>query len=273
MELKFTLLMSVYHKDNPVFLEQALESIWDKQTLKPDQIVLVQDGPLTPSLEEVIERFLPGKPVHCIKLPKNRGLGEALNIGLRSCAYDLVARMDSDDIAFAHRFETQLPLFEKYPDLDAIGACIDEFEGSPTNVVSQRKPPRTPEELLQYAGKRCPFNHPTVVFKKSSLLKSGGYLHFPLLEDYHLWVRMLADGARFYNVQESLLLFRQSSDTYFKRGGLKYALTEVRLEWMMLRLGIMKWWVFLYLVPAKFLTRIAPKWLRRQVYARLVRSN
>ena len=142
-----------------------------------------------------------------------------MNEGLKHCSYDLVARMDTDDVAKPDRFEKQLKVFQLYPDIDVVGAWIDEFEGTLNQVVSVRKVPEKHEEIAEYARKRCPINHPVVIFRKSAVLTAGGYLHFPLFEDYYLWVRMLMNGARFYNIQESLLLFRFSADMFKRRGG------------------------------------------------------
>ena len=138
--------------------------------------------------------------------------------------------MDTDDIAKPDRFEKQLAIFLEHPEIDVVGAWIDEFEGEVSNVLSMRKVPEQHENILRFAKGRCPVNHPVVMFRKSAVLKAGGYKHFPLFEDYYLWVRMLMNGARFYNIQESLLFFRFSPDMFRRRGGWRYAVTEVRLQ-------------------------------------------
>ena len=196
----FSVLLSLYHKESPLFLRQSLTSIFT-QTLLPIEVVLVEDGPLTDELYAVIKEFTSQHPeLKVISLPTNRGLGKALNEGLKHCSYDLVARMDTDDIAKPDRFEKQLAIFLEHPEIDVVGAWIDEFEGEVSNVLSMRKVPEQHENILRFAKGRCPVNHPVVMFRKSAVLKAGGYKHFPLFEDYYLWVRMLMNGARFYNI-------------------------------------------------------------------------
>ena len=188
----FSVLLSLYHKESPLFLRQSLTSIFT-QTLLPIEVVLVEDGPLTDELYAVIKEFTSQHPeLKVISLPTNRGLGKALNEGLKHCSYDLVARMDTDDIAKPDRFEKQLAIFLEHPEIDVVGAWIDEFEGEVSNVLSMRKVPEQHENILRFAKGRCPVNHPVVMFRKSAVLKAGGYKHFPLFEDYYLWVRMPA---------------------------------------------------------------------------------
>ena len=135
--------------------------------------------------------------------------------------------MDTDDIASPDRFEKQLEAFRRFPQVEVVSAWIDEFSGEKNNITSTRKLPEYPYEIYKYAKKRCPVNHPVVMFRKNSILLAGGYRHFPLFEDYYLWIRLLLNGVKFYNVQESLLYFRTSPDMYKRRGGFRHALTEV----------------------------------------------
>lgn len=162
-----------------------------------------------------------------LSLVTNRGLGKALNEGLKYCSHELVARMDTDDIAMPERFEKQLAVFKKYPDIDVVGAWINEFEDNVSNIKSVRKLPELPDDIRQFAKRRNPINHPVVMFRKSAVLAAGGYRHFPLFEDYYLWIRMLMNGAKFYNIQESLLYFRFSSEMFKRRGGWKYMINEL----------------------------------------------
>ena len=127
--------------------------------------------------------------------------------------------MDTDDIAMPERFEKQLAVFKKYPDIDVVGAWINEFEDNVSNIKSVRKLPELPDDIRQFAKRRNPINHPVVMFRKSAVLAAGGYRHFPLFEDYYLWIRMLMNGAKFYNIQESLLYFRFSPEMFKRRGG------------------------------------------------------
>lgn len=271
--MKFSVLLSLYYKENPFFLEQSLQSIFN-QTLRADEVVLVEDGPLTTELYDVVNRFQLKYPeLKVVPLEKNGGLGRALNEGLRHCSYDIVARMDTDDIAKPNRLEQQINFMTANPEYDLVGSWIDEFYGDITNVRSIRKVPETHEEIYGYCKDRCPVNHPTVMFKKETVLASDGYFtkYFP--EDYFLWIRMLMNGAKFYNIQESLLYFRSSPDTIKKRGGWKYAIGEVHIQWQIYKLGFINFPLFLKNSIIRFVVRIMPLALRTFVYEKWLRVS
>ena len=267
----FSVLLSVYRKEQPAYLQQSLNSIFT-QTLMPDEVVLVKDGPLTEELDMVIGDYCRKYPIlKIVSLAQNQGLGKALNEGLKHCSYDLVARMDTDDIAKSDRFEKQVKVFKEHPELDLVGAWIDEFEGDVSHVISVRKVPEFPIEIKQYALKRSPTNHAVVMFRKSAVLLAGGYLHFPLFEDYYLWVRMLMNGAKFYNIQESLSYFRFSPDMFKRRGGWRYALTEFRFQWLLKQIHFISCPQFVTNVLIRFTARIIPNSLRTFVYTKMLR--
>lgn len=268
----FSVLLSLYIKEQPIYLKQCLDSLF-VQTLLPDEIILVKDGPLTPELDTVVSDYaIRHVIVKVVTLAQNVGLGKALNEGLKHCSYELVARMDTDDIAKPNRFQMQLEVFEKYPDVDVCSAWIDEFEGDVNHVVSVRKLPERHGNIAVYARSRCPVNHPVVMFKKSAVLSAGGYQHFPLFEDYYLWVRMLMNGARFYNIQESLLFFRLSPAMFKRRGGWKYARDEYRFQSLLRQLRFISWFDFVKNVGIRFTTRLMPNSLRALVYKKLLRK-
>lgn len=267
----FSVLLSTFYRENPFFLRQSLNSIFT-QTLPPDEVVLVEDGPLTGELCAVVKEYTQRYPIlKVVSLPKNVGLGQALNEGLKHCSYELVARMDTDDVSKPDRFEKQIAVFQAHPEVDVVGAWIDEFEGDTGNVLSVRKLPETHWKILKYARFRCPANHPVTVFRKSAVLNAGGYLHFPLFEDYYLWVRMLIAGACFYNVQESLLWFRFSPEMFKRRGGWKYACDEYRLQKKMLNMDFISLSQFIQNVSLRFISRIIPNQLRVELYKRFLR--
>ena len=167
--MKFSVLLSVYCKESPIYFRESLNSILS-QTLRPSEIILVEDGPLTEELDNEITRYLDLHPhLKVITLSINQGLGKALNEGLKHCSYDIVARMDTDDIAKPDRFEKQLAVFEKYSDIDVVGAWIDEFEDDISDVKSVRKLPELPDDIRQFAKRRNPINHPVVMFRKSAV--------------------------------------------------------------------------------------------------------
>ena len=267
----FSVLSSTYRKENPSSFRQSLESIFS-QTILPSEFVLVEDGILTEELYEVVQNYSSQYPIFkIIALPQNQGLGRALNEGLKHCTYDIVARMDTDDIAKPNRFEKQLSFFKSHPEIDVVSSWIDEFEGTIDNILSIRKLPETPEELFQYGKSRNPINHPAVMFRKSAVQRSGSYQHFPLFEDYYLWVRMLMNGSKFYNIQESLLYFRTSPDMFKRRGGLKYALTEMKLQHRFYKLGYISLYQMLKNDIVRIVVRLIPNSLRSIIYQKVLR--
>ena len=268
----FSVLLSLYAKESPTFLASSLDSIFH-QTLLPTEIILVKDGPLTAELDAIVSDYAVRYPVlKVVALPQNQGLGRALNEGLKHCSYDIVARMDTDDISKPDRFEKQIAVFRKHPELDLVGAWIDEFEEDIHHVISTRKLPERHEDVMSYATRRNPVNHPVVMFRKSAVLAAGGYQHFPLFEDYFLWVRMLKNGAKFYNIQESLLYFRTSPNMFKRRGGWKYAMDEVRFQNVMRKMKMITWGCFLMNVAIRFPARIIPNSLRGFLYKKIMRK-
>lgn len=269
--MNFSVLLSIYHKESPAFLQQCFDSILN-QTLLPTEIVLVKDGPLTDELERVIDDYSSKLPkLKIVPLLNNQGLGKALNEGLKYCSYDLVARMDTDDLCKPDRFEKQINVFKECKGVDIVSSWIEEFEGDITNILSIRKLPETHSEIYSYGKKRCPINHPAVMFKKSAVLAAGGYLHLPLFEDYYLWVRMLVNGAKFYNIQESLLYFRTSEAMFMRRGGFKYALTEVKFLWIMHKIGYVNLITTIKSILIRFTVRVMPNSIRGLIYKKLLR--
>lgn len=270
MDRNFSVLLSLYFKEDPTYLRQSLESIFN-QTLQPSEVVLVKDGELTPALENVINEFVEEQTtLKIVPLISNLGLGRALNEGLKYCTYDLVARMDTDDISRSDRFQRQVNFMMKHPEISVLSGWIEEFEGEISRVKTVRKLPETSEELFQYGKKRCPMNHPCVMYRKKDVLKAGGYRKFP--EDYYLWGYMLNAGYKFYNLQEPLLFFRFSSDMFKRRGGLKYALAEFRLQKEFLCIGYVNFNLFLRNITIRFIIRMMPNYLREFVYKRLLRK-
>ncbi len=269
--MPFSVLMSLYVKEQPDYLRQSLNSVFN-QTMNPSEVILVEDGPLTDDLYLVLDEYQEFHPeLKRISLSKNGGLGNALNEGLKHCSNELIARMDTDDVAMPDRFERQLSVFEKYPQVEVVSSWVDEFEFTPDNVISTRKLPKYPFEVYQYAKKRCPVNHPAAMFKRSSILFAGGYQPFPLFEDYFLWIRLLLNGAKFYNIQESLLKFRTSPDMYKRRGGLKHAINEVKFQNLIRKMGFITLRQYCMNISIRFIIRIIPNKLRELVYKNLLR--
>lgn len=230
MESNYSVLMSVYYKEHPEYLRQSMQSIYD-QTIPTDDFVLVCDGPLTPALDTVITDMqkIFGFRLQVVRLLKNGGLGNALNVGMQQCKNNLVARMDSDDISRSDRCERQLAVFRDHPEFSLVSGIIEEFSDTIDHVTVRRIVPEQQADILAFAKKRNPFNHPCIMYKKSDVEAAGGYQDFYLLEDYYLWIRMLQHGFIGYNLQEPLLWMRAGSDMYKRRGGWKYFLSQRKL--------------------------------------------
>ena len=268
----FSVLLSLYTKEQPFFLKLSLDSLFS-QTLLPSEIVLVKDGPLTDELDAIVSDYERRYPIlKVVALAQNQGLGRALNEGLKHCSYDLVARMDTDDIAKPDRFEKQVHIFNEHPEVDICSAWMEEFFNSPQNSVSIKKVPELHDDIVLYAQSRNPINHPVAMFRKKAVIDAGGYQHFPLFEDYYLWVRMLKNGAKFYNIQESLLYFRISPDMFMRRGGWRYAIDEFRFQKTMLDMGMVSQGRFLRNVLTRFPVRIAPNKIRSWLYQKALRK-
>ncbi len=268
----YSVLMSVYHGEKPKYLRQSIESIF-AQTIPTNDFVLICDGPLTEELDLVIQEMYDAYPdvFRVIRLEVNQGLCNALNYGLVECRNELIARMDSDDVAFANRCELQLEKFQEDPNLAIVGGAIDEFEGTVDNVVSHKKMPCTHEEILQYAKIRNPFNHPTVMYRKSVILALGGYPHNILHEDYALWANLLLSGARGCNLPNTLCYMRVDNGMYNRRGGWTYLKLAFQLRWEFYRKGLYTFWSFLFVVGGLTFVCLFPAILRKKTYRRFLR--
>jgi glycosyltransferase involved in cell wall biosynthesis len=237
-KMKYSVLMAVYEKDSPSYLRIALESIYEKQTRKPDEIVVVFDGPLTDELYFVLDEFRLGKENIVFYYPqeKNGGLGEALRVGSEKCTGDYIFRMDSDDISDSERFERQIEYIELHPEVDALGTDIAEFQRSYCeNEKRIRVCPASHDGIVRMSKRRNPMNHVTVCMKSSAVKKCGGYKELPLLEDYYLWLRMIASGCVLANLNIPLVYVRIGNGFETKRGSKK------RIQgWMVLQRYMLK---------------------------------
>jgi glycosyltransferase involved in cell wall biosynthesis len=265
--MKFSLLLSVYSKDEPSYLDGALYSI-EMQTLPPNEIVLVKDGPLTEKLDEVIKKHIehPVIKYKILALEKNVGLGEALNAGLDYCSQEWIARMDSDDIALPERFRKQLAYIDRYPDVDILGGWICEFDKDLDRCSRERRVPLSHNSIVRFANYRNPINHVTVLFRKSAVEDAGGYLAMRGFEDYYLWMRMLKYGKRFANLPEVLVRVRVGDDMIRRRQGWHYAKDELTLEKAAYQIGF---WSALDVGRnffIRFLPRLLPVFMVEKLY-------
>lgn len=234
--MEFSVLLSVYNKENPKYLAASLSSL-AQQTLAATEVVMVVDGQIGVELKAVLNSYIDVLKMKIIYLPQNVGLGKALNEGLKHCVYEWVFRMDTDDICSPQRFEKQCKFIKNNQDITIIGTQISEFIDQENNVIRIRKVPIISKEIYQFAKKRNPFNHMTVAYKKSAILSVGGYQHHLYMEDYNLWLRLLAKGYIGANLTESLLLARIGNGMLMRRHGWQYVLSEWQLFRLKINLG------------------------------------
>lgn len=273
----FSVLLPVYSKEDPAFLEIALQSVFD-QTLQPNEIVVVKDGPLTSSLDEVLERYQKLYPalIQIVSLPENLGLGISLAIGLNACSNELVARVDSDDINLPFRFEKQIQTMIEHPELDVVGFNIAEFQNIPDRIVSYRSLPENPEEIYKFGKRRCPINHPTIMFRRSKVLQAGNYKKLMLkhgLEDYYLWMRMLSLNMQFYNIQQVGVLCRIGNGMVNRRHGFQYFRLEMKCFFEGMKIGYIGVWDFCIAFLTRSITHVFPIFITRWIYSRFLRQK
>ena len=259
--------MSVYKKEKAEYLQLALDSVIN-QTLKPDEIVLVQDGELTELLYTVIEEYKEKYPniFKTYALKQNQGLGKALNFGMDKCSNELIARMDTDDIAEPNRFELQVQEFIKDKDLALCGGQIAEFADNPNEITGYRNVPSTYNEILKFCKKRNPFNHMTVMFKKQAVQSVGGYQHMPYFEDYWLWARLLKAVYKAKNIDAILVKVRAGQDMIARRGGWEYVKCITKFEKALYRIGIISLFDLLTYIALRGIVAIIPEGLRLVIY-------
>ena len=259
--------MSVYKKEKAEYLKLALDSVIN-QTLIPDEIVLVQDGELTEELYTVIEEYKQKYPAtfKTYALKQNQGLGKALNFGMEKCSNELIARMDTDDIAEPNRFELQIQEFIKDKELTLCGGQIAEFADNSNEITDYRNVPLTHNEILIFVKKRNAFNHVTVMFKKQAVQSVDGYQHMPYFEDYWLWARMLKAGYKSKNIDAILVKVRAGQNMIARRGGWKYVKCITKFEKALYEIGIIKFFDLLTYTILRSIVAIIPESLRLIVY-------
>jgi glycosyltransferase involved in cell wall biosynthesis len=268
--LPFSLLLSVWGGDDPGFLRRAFTSSVDDQTRRPDDVVIVQDGPVPDALATTIADLVAGSPVpvNHLVLEQNLGLGPALDLGLAACRHDVVARMDADDVSVPTRFEVQLPLLEDGADI--VGSALMEFVDDTDHVVLTRVPPLDPDWIRSAARFRDPFNHPTIVYRRARVQEVGGYQSLHLMEDYLLFARMLHAGARPANVATPLVYYRVGAGAYARRGGWELLRSELSLQRRFRELGITTRTQYVRNVLVRGGYRLVPEGVRRRAYRRLI---
>lgn len=273
MTEQFSVSMCVYGKDDPKWFREAVSSILNQSCI-PAEVVLVVDGPVPEELDRVIADCENRKEFKVIRLPENVGHGNARRKGLEHCTYELVALMDADDLSVPDRFKKQLEAFRRDPTLSIVGGNIAEFTGCADNVVGYRLVPQRHEQIVSYMIQRCPLNQVTVMFRKSDVQQSGGYLDWYCEEDYYLWLRMYLAGKRFMNLKDILVNVRIGEDMYQRRGGWKYFVSEARLQVYMLRNRVIGPVTFLMNVLKRLIVQVLlPNRIRGLVFRMFARKR
>ena len=256
MKQKFSVAMSVYKNDNATYFETAVLSVYN-QTCPPDEIVLVIDGPISNELRRTVSRLEDKiEVIKVISFEENRGHAAARQAGLDNSRNELVAIMDSDDVAEPNRFEVQLRLMDMYPDVTVVGSLIREFIGDLKHVVGIRAVPEYDREIKSFLKSRCPMNLQTVMFRKSRVMQVGGFIDWYCEEDYFLWIRLAQAKYKFYNLQESLVNVRVGEEMYKRRGGRKYFCSEARLQKYMLTHNIISYPRYAYNVLIRWIVQV-----------------
>ncbi len=275
IHLPFSVCMSVYKNDNPADVKHAINSITKYQTLHPTEIVLIVDGPVSDDLDNVVSEFEENTPqlFNVIRLQENKGLGNALKLAVNQAKYDIIARMDSDDVSVPDRFEKQIRFMAEHSEIDLISGQITEFIDDENNVVGKRIVPCSHDEIVYMMKARCPFNHMCVCARRSSILKAGNYQDWHYNEDYYLWIRMKLAGCKFANLPKTLVNVRVGKDMYKRRGGWKYFKSEAALQKYMYMNRLINIFRYSYNVLGRFIIQVAmPNSLRGFVFQKLFRK-
>lgn len=270
----FSVLMSVYRNDKREFVEETIKSIWDIQSLKPNEIVLVVDGPIPEDLKDYIHELSANDAIKIYWQKENKGLGRTMEYGVLQCKNELIARMDADDISMPYRFEKQIEYLKTHPSIAVVGGQISEFIDSPDNIVAYRKVPLSPEDCRLYFRDRDPLNHMSVMFRKSAVLSVGNYQPWHLDEDTYLWGRLLKNGYNLANLPDVLVNVRVGSQMYARRGGWKYFKSDTKILRWKLNNGLTSKSRYLYNYLVRFGVQVMmPNSIRGWIFKKLLRTK
>ena len=274
MKPLFSVLMSVYRNDRPVYFRSAVESVTIKQTLPPAEVLIVIDGPIPDELRTTVAELAAEIPaIKLVWLEKNGGLGNALRIGMEAVSHELVLRMDSDDISMPDRFEKQIAYLQAHPECDLLGGQITEFIDRESNIVGLRKVACDHSDIIAGMNKRCPFNHVSVAMLRSRVLAVGNYQDWHFNEDYYLWIRMAEAGCHMVNLPDVLVNVRIGKEMYARRGGWKYFKSEKGLQDYMRHHGMLSYPRYIFNVSVRWVVQMMmPGWLRGFVFRKFFRQ-
>ena len=271
---EYSVLMSVYYKENAKWFEESIQSMF-MQTIQPKEFVLVEDGKLTEELENVVKKYKKKYPkiMKVVKLDENVGLGPALQRGVKECSCEYIARMDSDDYSVPNRIEKEFEIFEKDSTIGMVGSNVSEFIDNIQNVICNVVLPEENEDIIRFSKKRNPFRHPSVMFKKSEVIKAENYREYYLCEDYDMWLRMIRNNCKCYNIQENLVYMRISDDFYKRRGGIKYLKSINKFKKEQMTLGYFTKMEYLKSIIPHAIVCLMPNFMRDLIYKKLLRKS
>lgn len=269
MNKDYSVLMSVYCKEQPCFLARSIESVM-QQTIPPSDFLIVCDGVLTKELYDVINNKK--KKYRCIRVlyqNNNMGLGESLNNGLSHIENDIVMRMDSDDVCLPERAEIQLSYLDEF---DLVGSWVSEFENDEINIIGIRAVPEKYDEIIKFSKLRNPFNHPSVMFKKEVVVLAGNYQQLLFFEDYYLWLRVLKKTKKVMNIQKVLVNMRSGYLMRSRRGGKEYRKSLIALRKYMLHQNIINWFEYVFYSLGQIAFSCLPIKIKDFLYRRKLRK-
>jgi glycosyltransferase involved in cell wall biosynthesis len=271
---KYSCLISLYSKENPEYLCESLNCLIN-QTVPPDEILVVKDGQLTEQLEIILDDYKSLYPglFSFVSYEENRGLWYALRQGVPACRNEIIMRMDVDDVSTLDRAAKELKVLQEHSEIGCVGSNVTEFENNVNHPVALVNLPEKHEDIVAFGKKRCPFRHPSLMYRKSVVLAAGNYQEMPLFEDYDLYMRLFSTGCKFYNIQESLVYMRTSQDFYARRGSYEYMKKMLHFKIACLKRGNYTVGEFLYCTIPHMIVCLMPNSLRKFVYQHMLRSK
>lgn len=273
--MRFSVLMSCYKNDNPDFLRVAIKSSFSEQTLKPDEFLLIVDGPVPNSIEKVIFEFESEyKDIFKVyRLKENKGLGNALREGVLLCSYEYIVRMDSDDVSRKDRFEKLISYAKNNPEYSVIGSYTAEFENDVNCLTSVRVVKQEHKDIVEQSKHRSPVSHVSVLLKKEAVLNSGNYMDFPLYEDYYLWIRMIKANCLFYNIPDVLVYVRTDKNRYKRKGNKTYIKSTISFQKYLRKIRYISKKEYLINKNGRLLVAWLPAGVRKFIYIVLLRRK
>ena len=264
--------MAVYKNDNPSHFAAALESI-KTQSVPPEEIVVVRDGPVSDGMEDVLSLYKKSLPIKYLKLESNEGLPRALNYGLQHVTQPWIGRFDADDINRDDRFQSQIEVI-KCGGFELVGGHAAEFDSDPNKIIGCRKVPISSVEIMRRIKYRNPFNHMTVCMKADILRAVGGYPDVRYMQDYCLWVNMMSYGVSCVNLDKVLVNVRVDGVKMYKRRfNYQVIKNEIVLRRMLIQCGVGSVVENLSIGLARVAVLSSPVLIRKAFYQNILRKR